>query len=48
MNTKEIFDNYLTNQYSNTEKIDFSDKNQLRILFEKNGRDIRRNLRNFF
>lgn len=48
MDTKEIFDSYLTNQYSNTEKIDFSDKNQLKILLEKNSKDISRNLRKFF
>ena len=47
MDTKDVFDHYLTNQYSNSEGVDFSNKDQLKVLFEKNSRDIKKNLTNF-
>ncbi len=48
MDNRKIFDNYLTNHYSNCEKTDFSDENQVVTLLKKNKIPLEYNLGRLF
>lgn len=48
MNNNDVFDNYLTNQYSISEKTNFSDQEQLTKLFKKNSDVLSKNFSHFF
>lgn len=48
MDSKKIFDNYLTNQYSNCEKTDFTNEAQVLELLNRNKAPIDSNLGRFF
>lgn len=48
MDNKRIFDNYLTNHYSNCEKTDFSDEEQVLTLLKRNKPPLDHNLGRLF
>lgn len=48
MDNKRIFDNYLTNHYSNSEKVDFSNRKQISTLLGKNKIPLDHNLKRLF
>lgn len=48
MNNKQIFDNYLTNQYSKSENVDFNNDTEIISLLKRNTRALDCNLGNFF
>ncbi|MGB2791682.1 MAG: class I SAM-dependent methyltransferase [Candidatus Moraniibacteriota bacterium] len=48
MNNKDVFDNYLTNQYSHCEGTDFTDEKQVLALLRKNKIPIEDNLGEVF
>lgn len=48
MDNKDVFDNYLTNQYSHCEGTDFTDKRQVLALLRRNRVSLEHNLGNIF
>ena len=48
MNNKKIFDNYLTNHYSNCEKTNFNNEKDVLSLLNKNKTPIDYNFKEFF
>lgn len=48
MNSNNIFENYLTNQYSNCERTNFNNKHEVTSLLNKNLRVLNRNFWKYF
>jgi 2-polyprenyl-3-methyl-5-hydroxy-6-metoxy-1,4-benzoquinol methylase len=48
MDNKEIFDTYLTNQYSESEKVNFNNSPEVLALLKKNKKVLDHNLKSFF